>query len=137
MTVGVAYSHTPAGAAAMRRAVTEAALRDTDVVALVVVDTAEHATDEVALSATRAAVAESLTAAGAPADLGWRLQVAPTRGAIAEALVELAIAAQAEVLVIGTRRRTPVGKFILGSTVQRVLLDAPMPVLVVKPAQPA
>lgn len=136
MTVGVAYSHTPAGAAALRRAVTEAALRETGVVALVVVDTAEHATDETALAATRAAVAESLTAAGAPADLDWRLQVAPTRGAIAEALVELAIAVQAQVLVIGTRRRSPVGKFILGSTVQRVLLDAPMPVLVVKPSVP-
>jgi nucleotide-binding universal stress UspA family protein len=42
----------------------------------------------------------------------------------------------AELLVVGTRHRSAVGKFLLGSTAQRVVLEAACPVLVVK-ADPA
>ena len=38
----------------------------------------------------------------------------------------------AELVVIGLRRRSPVGKMLMGSTSQRVLLDAPCPVLAVQ-----
>ena len=51
---------------------------------------------------------------------------------IAEDLLEVATDQDAELIVIGLRRRTPIGKLILGSNAQRILLDAPCPVIAVK-----
>jgi nucleotide-binding universal stress UspA family protein len=50
----------------------------------------------------------------------------------AEDLISIAEASGADLIVIGLRRRTPVGKLILGSNAQRILLDAKCPVLAVK-----
>ena len=50
----------------------------------------------------------------------------------AEDLIAVAAETDADLIVIGLRRRTPVGKLILGSNAQRILLDAPCPVLAVK-----
>ena len=50
----------------------------------------------------------------------------------AEDLINIAETSDAELIVIGLRRRTPVGKLILGSNAQRILLDAHCPVLAVK-----
>ena len=47
-------------------------------------------------------------------------------------LLELAGSDGIRLLVIGLRHRTPVGKLLLGSTAQRLLLEAPCAVLAVK-----
>lgn len=49
-----------------------------------------------------------------------------------DALIEASHAADAEMLVIGIRKRSQVGKLLLGSDAQRILLDASCPVLAVK-----
>ena len=53
---------------------------------------------------------------------------------VAEEMIRVVREVDAQVLVIGMRHRTPVGKMIMGSVAQQVLLDAPCPVLAVKPA---
>ncbi|MDQ1180044.1 universal stress protein [Rhodococcus sp. SORGH_AS_0301] len=50
-----------------------------------------------------------------------------------EALLNAMEKPDADVLVIGIRHRTPVGKLLMGSTAQRILLTCPKPVLAVKP----
>ena len=50
----------------------------------------------------------------------------------ADDLVNVAQDVEADIIVIGLRRRSPVGKLILGSNAQKILLDATCPVLAVK-----
>lgn len=61
----------------------------------------------------------------------------PARGnSAADEIVTTAVERNARLVVVGLRRRSPVGKLILGSTSQQVLLDAPCHVLAVKSGQP-
>lgn len=52
---------------------------------------------------------------------------------IADAVLAVARETGASLVVVGIRPRTPVGKLLLGSVAQRLILDAPCPVLAVKP----
>ena len=53
---------------------------------------------------------------------------------LAHLVLDVAKETNAELVVVGIRHRTPVGKALLGSVAQRIVLDAPCPVLTVKPA---
>lgn len=75
-----------------------------------------------------AALHERLVAEGV--DVEIRHDVVPD---VAEAVVETAEEVGADLVVVGVRRRTPVGKLLLGSVAQRVILDAHCPVVAVKP----
>lgn len=52
----------------------------------------------------------------------------------AEDVVNVANESKADLIVIGLRRRSLVGKLLLGSNAQDILMQADCPVLVVKPA---
>ena len=54
---------------------------------------------------------------------------------VADAVLAAAEQHAADVIVVGVRHRTPVGKLLLGSVAQRVILDASCPVLAVKPSR--
>ena len=63
--------------------------------------------------------------------------VRPTDGKpAAEAILDTATEVGADTIVIGVRRRSPVGKMLTGSTAQAIILGADCPVIAVKP-QPA
>ena len=53
----------------------------------------------------------------------------------ADALLEAMTRPEAELLVIGLKHRNPVGKLLLGSVSQQILLECPKPVLAVKPQE--
>jgi nucleotide-binding universal stress UspA family protein len=67
------------------------------------------------------------------ASLGVEAEVRqPVVRDVTDALLDVAEEVDASVLVIGIRHRSPVGKLLMGSTAQRILLDARCPVLAVK-----
>ena len=123
-TVVLGYVPKPEGEAALAASISEARLRQAD---LVVVNShrANHGrTDQAELDDVRGRV----EAAGVVVDVRQ-----PETGLEAsEDLLSIADEVGAELIVIGLRRRTPVGKLILGSNAQRILLDATCPVLAVK-----
>ena len=113
----VGYSSRPEGRAALKRALSEARLRGA---ALVVLNTSPD------LDAP--GLADELAASG----LRYEVKMATDPHDSAEELIRTAETADADFIVIGLRRRSPVGKLLLGSNAQRVLLDAACPVLAVK-----
>ena len=127
-TIVVAYSADEFGRAALAQAAEEARHRGARLVVVnatrgdALVDTRFAADDEVA------ALEQQLTGEGLEVEV--RHEVVRD---VAEAVVEIATTEQAALLVVGVRHRTPVGKVLLGSVAQRVILDAPCPVLSVKP----
>lgn len=117
-TIVVGYSAKPEGRAALQRALAEARLRSSS---LVVVHSSSP--EEV----------EELTAELAASGVPYEIQAASETLDPAEELISVATSRDAEFIVIGLRKRSPVGKLLLGSNAQRVLLDAACPVLAVKP----
>lgn len=130
MTIIVGYRPTPEGRAALERAVDEARRSGAR---LLVINSAERpAGSPEPISAERGvdALSQRLEAAG----IVHEIRQLDLDDDPAEAILSGVSDRIADLIVIGLRRRTPVGKLITGSVAQRVLLDADCPVLTVKAA---
>ncbi|GAB3071140.1 universal stress protein [Nocardioides zeae] len=128
MTVVLAHADSDPGRAALAAALREAA---------------DHAERLVVVDATRGGARPTVAdLAALEPDLVQALrdaggEVVVDEGSVADpsdAVVQVAQRYDARLVVVGLRHRSPVGKAILGSTAQRILLDATCPVLAVKPA---
>ncbi len=129
-TIVVGYVPKAEGRAALRRAAEEARLRN---LRLVVVNShrggREFGREDAIESETQLdEVRNELDKAGVEHEVRQLVRGLDP----AEDLISVAEELDAELIVIGLRRRSPVGKLILGSNAQRVLLDAACPVLAVK-----
>ncbi len=131
MTIVVGYLATREGRAALDAAIAEAERRATGL--LLVQSDKGGAGSADAASAQGSdldQVRTELTDRGLTFDIR---EIAPGRD-VAEELIAAAEESDGSLIVIGLRRRSPVGKLILGVNAQRILLDAPCPVLAVKPS---
>ncbi|MFU8874255.1 universal stress protein [Micromonospora sp. SL4-19] len=129
MTVLVAYIPTAEGDAAFTAAVEEAGRRKER---LVVLNT-PRAGAPVSTAVASEAQVETLVQQAAAAGVEIEVRQDAHAGEIAEEVVRVADEVDASVIVIGVRRRSPVGKLFLGSAAQSILLEADRPVLAVKP----
>lgn len=127
MSIVVGYTPSDQGRAALA-----AAVRQSRALAAPLVVVSHVHAGSGAEAAGEAQVADALAAAGGQ----WaeaRVLVDDRRD-VAEALLEAAVRVEARMLVIGLRRKSPIGKLSLGASARHVVLAAPCPVLAVKEA---
>jgi nucleotide-binding universal stress UspA family protein len=132
VTVLTGYIPTQQGEAALRAGVEEARRRSED---LLVINMARddvladpHLAARAGIERIERDLAELLGSSG----LSFEVRQVLEGSDAAEVLIETAGSERVSVLVIGLRHRSPVGKLLLGSAAQRILLEAPCPVLAVK-----
>ncbi len=133
-TIIVGYVPKPEGRAAIHRAAAEAKLRNSK---MIVVNSAKDGREFDTTEARR--LEEAMTRVRHELEehgVGFELRQLVRGMDVAEDLIAVAEETGAEMIVIGLRRRSPVGKLILGSNAQTILLDAPCPVLAVKAEDP-
>lgn len=125
----IGYTADAFGHAALEHGIAEAELRGTDL--LVVNATSGESyvdarfADETQVHDVEARLAEC----GIAFELVQPVGVDP-----AEELLAAMDRPEAQLLVVGIRHRNPVGKLLLGSVAQKLILECPKPVLAVKPA---
>lgn len=137
MSIAVAHQQvSQTRALALKEAAHEARRRNTNLAVLHVVESLDNDIADAYRRGISGEV-EDLLERESLQDLKWDLYLSTGVQDVAETVLEQTTKVGAEVLVIGARRRSPVGKFILGSVTQTIILEADVPVIVVKIGPPA
>lgn len=128
MSILIGYVPTPEGEAALEAGLREAQLRNTNVVIL---NSPRKGAPVDAVLIPEKQVAELVKRAKKH---GVEAVVRQPSHAddLTQEFIELAEEVDASLIVIGLRKRSQVGKFIMGSHAQRILLQVDRPVLAVK-----
>lgn len=130
MTIVIGYVPSAVGEAALEAGLAEATARGDEVVILNSPRRRTTVDGELIDTAT----ADELVARAAAVGVQARVDQSDHGDDIVEAFAKVAEATSARLVVIGLRRRSPVGKLVTGSDAQRLLLDLDVPILAVKPA---
>jgi nucleotide-binding universal stress UspA family protein len=128
MTIVVGYIPTPEGEAALASAGEEAKLRSEDLLVVSSTRGESNISPVYPPTSALALLAADLKAAGVGVEVSHKEKTSDPADAILEAIDEVG----ASLVVVGLKRRSAVGKLILGSTAQTVLLKSKCSVLGVR-----
>jgi nucleotide-binding universal stress UspA family protein len=131
MTVLIGYVPTPVGEAALTAGLAEAAARGEDAVIL----NSPRRGSTVDANLVGPEDETRILAEAAGRGVTARIDHAEHGADIVDTFTRALEHTGARVVVIGLRRRSPVGKLVMGSDAQRLLLELDVPVLAVKPAR--
>ena len=129
MTILVGFTPTPAGRAAVDFAIEEAQIRSTGLLVVNAGIGEQHEEAGVAAGKQMDQVRFTLENSGVDFELVQHLR---GNDAAEELLALEDEHPEISMIVIGSRKRSPVGKLIMGSTGQRVILGSSVPVVAVK-----
>lgn len=125
MTVAVIHNQSDEGRSALTAGIREARARGTE---LVVLHALSGSPEQTARDREIGAVEAAVRAVAPEA----RVEAAVPDPDATSTLLALVDKVDAELVVIGSRHRSAVGKFLMGQQVQRLLLEIPVEILVVK-----
>jgi nucleotide-binding universal stress UspA family protein len=129
MTILIGYVPTPAGEAALAAGLDEAARSGDDVV---IVNSPRRGST---VDANLVGDTEALLARAADAGVAATVDQSEHGPDIVDTFEAHVQRTSARLVVLGLRRRSPVGKLVMGSDAQRLLLELGAPILAVKPHQ--
>lgn len=128
MSVVVGYIPNEYGEAALTEALAEAQRRGTGLVVVNATRGDSLVDKRYVGERDRTELEERLSAS--PVDVELRQSIGAD---VADEILAVAREVRAEALVIGVRHRSQVGKMLMGSVATRLLMEAPCPVVAVKP----